>query len=272
MRTRRVCLTLLSAFTLIFLPAFCFSQDEPQLTPEQQRHFLLTAKVIRFEQLSQGVTNSYKLTLSDGVIKHLAHFQSINERRPYKELDRGGEINFVDSYHYNIAAYELAQLIGLEDMLPVTVERNWERKTGAVAWWFATLMSEGDRRKKKIQPPDVAAFNKLMDKVQVFTELIYDTDRWNPGNIQIGKNWEVYMIDFTRAFRLYYELKSPENLVRCCRALLEKLRTLDRDTLAAKAGVHLNKLELNGIMKRRDKIVAHFEKLIAEKGEAAVLY
>ncbi|MBN1566573.1 MAG: hypothetical protein JXA73_01920 [Acidobacteria bacterium] len=270
MRNKRLCLELCLAF--IFLPAFCPAQEEPQLTREQQRQFLLKAKVIRHEQLSKGITRSYRLTLSDGVITHKAHFQSINERRGYKELDRGGEINFVDSYLYNIAACELSELLGLEGMIPVTVERKWERKIGALAWWLPSQMTEGERREKKITPPDLDAFNELMHKVQVFCELICDTDRWNPGNILIGNNWEVYMVDFSRAFRLYHDLKKPEKLVRCSRKLLENLRALDEKALTEKVGSHLNDLEIKGIMKRRDKIVAHFEKLIAEKGEGAVLY
>ncbi len=271
MQSKRVYLTFLCALVLAVLATSSVAQEEPQLTPEQQRQFLLTAKVLHYEQLSVGVTNSYKLTLSDGAITHDAHFQSINERRSYKQLDRGGEINFVDSYLYNLAAYEIAGLLGLEDMVPVTVERTWKGNTGAIAWWFPTLMTEGKRRDKKITPPDVSAFNKSMHKVQVFSQLIYDTDRWNPGNILIGKKWEVYMVDFTRAFRLYYDLQNPEGLVRCSRDLLAKLRALDRDVLTAKVGDHLTKLEIDGFMKRRDKIVDHFEKLIRERGERAVL-
>jgi hypothetical protein len=206
------------------------------------------------------------------VITHDAHFQTVNERRSYRQDNRGGEANFVDSYLYNLAAYEIAELLGLEDMIPVTVERKWGGKTGALAWWFPTLMTEGKRREKKIRPPDIVAFNKAMCKVRVFSELIYDTDRWNPGNILIGINWEVYMVDFSRAFRLYYDLMSAKELVYCCRKLLEKLRALDREVLAAKVGNHLTGLEIDGLMKRRDKIVAHFEKLIAKRGEEVVLY
>ncbi len=262
----------LSTFVLIFLSAVCPAQEEPQLSADQQREFLLNADIIRGRQLSEGITNSYRLTLSDGKIEHDAHFQSINERRSYKDLARGGEMNFVDSYLYNIAAYELAKLIGLDHMLPVTVERKWKGRTGSLAWWLATQMNEGERTRRKIRPPDILEWNKSMYKVRVFAELIYDTDRSNPGNMLIGNDWELYMVDFSRAFRLYHDLRTPENLVCCCRELLEKLRTLDAEELEAKTGKYLNELELEGIMKRRDKIVDYFEKLIAEKGEAAVLY
>ena len=272
MRTNRSSLTPLLAFVLIMLPGFCPAQEEPRLTEEQQREFLLNAKVIRYKQMNEGITRSYRLTLSDGKITHDAHFQSINERRSYKELDRGGEVNFVDSYLYNIAAYELAKLIDLDDMLPVTVKRNWQGKTGAVAWWLPVRMNEGQRRDRKISPPDLEAWNNSMYKVRVFAELIYDTDRSNPGNVLIGNNWELYMVDFTRAFRLHHDLRRPQDLVRCSRKLMEKLRALDGQELAAKLGKYLNNLELEGIIRRRDKIVAHFDKLITDKGEYAVLY
>ncbi len=192
----------LSTLLLIFLPAVCPAQEEPKLTVEQQRDFLLHAEIINGSRLNEGITGSHKLTLSDGKIEHYAHFQSVNERRSYKELARGGEMNFVDSYLYNIAAYELAKLIGLDNLLPVTVERKWKGRMGSLAWWLPVQMNEGERKDKKIRPPDITAWNKSMYKVRVFAELIYDTDRSNPGNILIGKNWELYMVDFTRAFRL----------------------------------------------------------------------
>ncbi len=272
MRIHRAYLAFLSFVVLIVFSAVCLSQEEPQLTEEQQREFLLNAKVIGSRRINQGITNPYRLTLSDGKMTHDAHFQSVNERRSYKQLERGGEINFVDSYLYNIAAYELAKLLGLQDMVPVTVERKYRGTTGSFAWWLPVQMSEGERNERKIHPPDLEAWNNSMYRLRVFAELIYDTDRSNPGNVLIGKNWELYMVDFTRAFRLYHNLRHPENLVRCSRELLEKLRTLDAEELNARVGKYLTDMEIEGIMKRRDKIVEYFDKLIAEKGEPAVLY
>jgi hypothetical protein len=271
MQTGRAFHAFVLAFVLIMLPAICLAQEQ-QLTPEQQREFLLKAKVIKSKQSDVGVTRPYTLTLSDGTITHDGSFQAIHERRSYKNLDRGGEMNFVDSYLYNLAAYELAKLLGLDAMMPVTVERKWEGKTGSLTWWLPVQMSLGKMQEKKIKPPDVTAWNDSMHKIWVFSQLVYDTDRDNPGNILIGKDWELYMIDFTRAFRLYHNISKPERLVRCSRDLLEKLRSLDPDELAAKTGKYLTKPEREGIMKRRDKIVAQFEKLVSEKGENAVLY
>jgi hypothetical protein len=246
---------------------------EPQLNKEQQKEFLSHAEVIHARQSGKGVTRPYCLTLTDGNITHDASFQSVFERENYKKFDDGTtEMNFVDSYFYNIAAYRLAVMLGLGDMVPVTVERKWKGKVGSLSWWLPVQMNEGTRTNKKIRPPDVAAHNRQIHKIRVFTELIYNTDYRNAENILIGENWEVYMIDFSRAFRLYHDLIDARNLVRCSRDLLSKLEQLDQDALAAETKGFLNKEEVKGVMARRDLIVAYFKKLVAEKGEEAVLY
>ena len=194
MKIRRAYSSFLCAFGLIFFLHVCIAQEKPHLTAEQQREFLLNAEVIRARETEKGITNSYRLTLSDGKITHDAHFQSINERRRRK----GGEMNFVDSYLYNIAAYELAALIGLDDMLPVAVERKWEGKGGSMSWWLSVQMDEKTRVEKRLQPPDPEAWNNSMSKILLFTELIFDTDR-SQENVLIGDDWNLYMVDFSRA-------------------------------------------------------------------------
>lgn len=272
MKTMRGSLVFLFVFVLIFLPAVGLAQKEPQLAPEQQREFLLNARVISAVRLGDGVTHSYRLTLSDGELTHDAHFESINESQIFQELKGSDEINLVNSYRYNIAAYELAGLIGLDDMLPVTVERKWRGNTGSLSWWLPVQMDAGEGLKHNIRPPDIEAWNRSMYKVRVFAELIYDTNRSNPENILIGHDWKLYMVDFTRAFRPYDDFRNPKNLVRCSRELLDNLRKLNAAELQARAGKYLTKMEIGGIMQRRDKIVDHIEKLIEEKGEDTVLY
>jgi hypothetical protein len=246
--------------------------DEPKLTKEEKKEFLLNAKVVHNKQLGKGVTSSYRLTLSDGKLTHDAHFQPIDIHKPVMQLASGRtELNFVDSFHYNIAAYELAELLGLGDMVPVSVQRRWEGRSGAITWWIPWKWDEEARLKEKIQPPDADAWNNQMYKLRVFNQLVYDTDP-NLGNWLITEDWKLWRIDFTRAFRLYHDLENPKNLVRCDRQLLEKLRQLDAAALAERTKGQLNKEEVKAVMARRDKIVAYFEKLIAEKGESQVLY
>jgi hypothetical protein len=50
------------------------------------------------------------------------------------------------------------------------------------------------------------------------------------------------------------------------------LRKLDEADVKRVVGKHLNSPEIKALMKRRDRIVAHFEQMVAQKGEDAVLY
>ena len=108
---------------------FAVAADEPTLTKEQIKQFLLTAKVVHSQEAKKGITHTSRLTLSDGTITHDASFQPIDEHKTKMELASGTELNFVDSYKYNIAAYALAELLGMDDMLPVYVERKWQGNT-----------------------------------------------------------------------------------------------------------------------------------------------
>ncbi len=246
--------------------------DESELSKDQIEHFLLTAKVVGMGHTKKGFTQPNRLTLSDGTITHDASFQAVDEHKRQQEFSTGqSELNFVDSYKYNIAGYRLAELLGLDDMVPVYVERSWEGKVGSLSWWLPVQMDEADRVKKKIPPPDPEAWNKQMYKIRVLDQLIYDTDA-NFTNVLITPQWKIWRIDFTRAFRLYSTLQEPKDLVRCDRQLLAKLKALDGAKLAERTKGFLSKSEVNAVMARRDKILARFQQLIAEKGEDAVLY
>jgi hypothetical protein len=250
---------------------FVVAADEPILTKEQINQFLLTAKVVKSQRSKKGITNPWRLTLTDGTVTHDASFQTIDEHKATMQLASGTELGFVDSYKYNIAAYQLAELLGIDDMLPVYVERKWQGNSGSLSWWLPVKMDEVERHKQKLTAPDADAWNNQMYKVRVIDQLVYDNDP-NLTNVLIGEDWKIWRIDFTRAFRLSKDLRNPSDLVRCDRHLFEKLKTLDGNELAEKTKHYLTKDEVKAVMARRDKIVAQFQKLISEKGENEVLY
>src|SRR6202166_1851536 len=264
-------LILVAVVCLIF-PCLVMAADESTPNKEQIKHFLLTAKVVGSKQSVKGVTQPWRLTLSDGTLTHDASFQPIDEHKTNVTLASGRtEMNFVDSYKYNIAAYALAELVGLDDMLPVYVERSWKGNPGSLSWWLPVKMDEKERVKQKLQPPDADAWANQMYKIRVFDQLVYDDDP-NLTNVLIGEDWTIWRIDFSRAFRTSKDLRDPKDLVKCDRQLFEKLKALKADELSEKTKRYLTKAEVNGVMARRDKIVATFQTLIAEKGENQVLY
>ncbi len=237
----------------------------------EMENFLLTARPGVSKALSTGVTGTHKVTLDDGTVQHAAHLQTIDEKKTSFEGANGtAELNFRDSYKYNIAAYELAKMLEL-NMVPPYVERSVGQGKGSLAWWIDNAMMESERFKKNIPIPDPEEWNKQMYAVRVFHELVYDTDP-NLTNLLITKDWQLWMIDLTRGFRLHPTLRQPKNLVQIDRRLLEHLRNLDEQTLKAKLGRWLTNGEIHALDVRRAKIVRLFDEQVKAKGESAVLY
>ena len=249
-----------------------FSEEHAaHYTRAEMEQFLLTAKIVRMKSLGMGVTNSQRATLSDGKVEHDAHVQFIDETKASYTTTHGTELNFKDTYKFNIGAYLLDKMLEL-NMIPVSVERKVEGKSSAVTWWVDDKMfDEVDRKKQGIEPPDQDNWNKQMYVVRVFDQLIYNTDR-NLGNLVIDKQWRMWMIDHTRAFRQMHKLLSEKDLVMCDRKLLANLKKLDQDTLNEELQRYVNKSEVKAMLVRRDLIIKFFEKKAAEKGEDAAYY
>lgn len=232
----------------------------PVLTPAQQEAFLLEARIVRSRSVDKGITGSRRVTLTDGVLTHDAHVQTVDVARNEFEGTRGREINFRDTWRYNVAAYRLSVLLGLDMMVPVTVERRYDQLPASFTWWVDDVaMDEGTRLRKKIRAPDITAWNQQMYLVRVFDQLIDNTDR-NLGNLLITSDWRVWMIDHTRAFRRFRTLRSAKNLTRCDRTVLARLEALDKPTVERELSRWLEPYELDPLLSRRDLIVEHFRR------------
>lgn len=232
----------------------------PALSDAEIEEFLLKADVVKTKSTSKGITGSLQATLSDGRITHDAHIQSIDESKREFQSMRGTEFNFRDSWTFNVAGYKLDRLIGL-NMVPVSVSRRYRTKPSAFTWWVDDVaMDEGDRLKKKTSPPDYKTWNQQMQLVRLFDQLIYNVDR-NMGNLLITKDWRVWAIDHTRAFRTHDELKSPDNVTRCDRQVFQRLKDLNTETLKRELGAYLDSWQIRALLARRDAIVKRIESL-----------
>ncbi len=245
--------------------------DFRQWSDQQKEQLLRTAKIVKKKRLKVGITGSSRATLSDGVFEHDAHIQTIDERKfRFEKADGGVEINFRDSYKFNVAAYKLDRMLKL-NMVPVSVERTIGSGDASVTWWVDEVkMMDIERYTKKIAVPDPDRWNDQMHNVRVFNEVLYNTDA-NLGNVLITNDWQIRLIDFTRAFRRMKSLRAPKNLGRVDRRIYDALKALNEGQLMAAMGSLLQKGEVRAIVARRDRIVDFFDKEVAKKGEEAVI-
>ena len=222
--------------------------------------FLLDGKVGNPKGTKKGVTGSLRVTLTTDTRSHDAQIQTIDEYKREFRTDRGVEFDFRDSFAFNIAAYRIDRLIGL-NMVPVSVQRTYRSNPGAFTWWLDdVLMDEGDRLKKKIEAPDRGYWSRQTVMMRLFDQLIGNVDR-NMGNILYTKDWRLWPIDHTRAFRKNTDLKTPAHVTRCDRQVFDKLKTLDRDTLKKEVGRWLDDGQIKALLARRDQIVKKLESL-----------
>jgi len=267
----------LGAILLVGLAPALLAQETPApastpaLSPEAMEAFLLKARVSNQRDAGSGVTNSRRATLTDGQLTHDAHIQTVDVAQQVFEAGRNTELNFKDTYRYNIAGYRVAKLIGLTTV-PMSVERAIDGKVAAVTWWVDDVqMDEKERMKTKSQGPDPVKTNKQIQIMRIWDELIQNRDR-NQGNILWTHDWTMWLIDHTRAFRLNTNLLKPEQLSRCDRGLLERLRAVTPEALAQAVGNSLTKQEQEALLARRDKIIKHYDERIARLGEPVVLF
>ena len=237
-----------------------------------QEQLLLHGEVVDAREAKTGVTRSTVATLQRDGLVHAAHVQVVDEYKATHRLAGLTEMDFRDSWRGNVAAYRLDRLLGLH-MVPVSVRRSYRGKLAAFTWWLdEVLMTDGERHQRRVRIPDPEAWERERQVVRVFDQLIYNTD-CNQGNLLIDEQWRLWMIDHTRAFKVFGELPDTAALgVQCEKDLLAALRSLDRAALEAAVGDVLGSGQIKGLLARRDRIVQYYDAQLAALGTARVLY
>lgn len=265
----------LASFFILLLPVAAKAQEQrvtasSPLTGAEKEEFLLKASIVDQRELYPGAKYSFLVSLNDGKRKHDASVKTEDGSTPTQR-----------DYRFDVAAYELDKALELNLVSP-SVERTVKGQPAAVTWWVDDVaMTEVGRRRKKIEPPDPDGWNKQVQAVRVFDELIsnmyrnvspvhYLSTGWD--NLLITGDWRILLIDHTRTFRISKQLENPRSLTQCDRILLGKLRGLNKEVLKQKLGKYLAPEQLDGLEARRELLVKHFDEQITSKGEGTVLY
>ena len=239
------------------------------LAPAAMETFLLKARVVQSRDAGSGVTGSRRVTLSDGSLTHDAHVQVVDIQRTSFQAGKASEFNFKDSYRFNIAGYRLATLLGIR--VPMSVQRTYDGNRASFTWWVDDVAMDESARLKASFRGDPERTTRQMLVMRAFDELIQNVDR-NKGNLLWTKDWTLWLIDHTRAFRLGPTLLKPEQLIRADRRLLDAMRGLTLDAMTKEMGDVMLKLELEAVLIRRDLLIKHFEERISRTSEGAVLF
>ena len=237
--------------------------------------FLRTAEIVGQEQRRGrgAVTNPWVLTLKkDDVVRRAA----------WKNPD-GTMHGYMDRWRYEIAAYQMDRLLGL-NMTPPTVEKRFRGDRGSCQLWIEDTITLLDKTDKKIPLPPVKtfAYNRAVYLQRAFDNLIANEDR-HQQNLLYTPDWRTIFIDHSRSFRtskkftreLIYtknHAEGPKLMKELPRTFIEKLKALDAASIRAAVGEYLDDEEIGAILIRRDLILAEIDKLVKENGEENVIY
>lgn len=269
------------AMLVIALAAWTASAQQPapealetadQFQGPAAEQFLAKARVRELRDIGTGVTLPQRATLELDGVQRRAIFKTIDVTKPGITQLSGGssEVNFQDTWQTEIPAYIVDLMIGLR-MVPATVERSINGQRGSLQWWVQSMMAEAERQKKGVQAPDEELFKQRLLKMHLFDQLIANVDR-HMNNILITKDFDLRLIDHSRAFRQTQQLKDPTRLTRFSKSLLEGIQKLEYQDLRKRTNRWLVDGQIRALLARRDAIVALVSQRIAESGEAAVIY
>lgn len=232
----------------------------PFRSEQEVLEFLKTADFVWRQKLGAGTNKRKRKVLleKDGIRAHAIL------RTGYEVRDVGSE-GFVDSYLSEVAAYELSRLLGLDSVPPVV-----RRKGGSLQLWIENATTDASRRKAGTEPEDPQRFERQLQVMHVFDNLIANTDR-NPGNVLIDGSGKVWCIDHTRSFAGQRVLKYPERITGCDRNLWQRLRTVTDQEIKAAVGPY-GRRYLEALLERRRLLVQEIGNRIAEAGEEAFLF
>jgi hypothetical protein len=266
-------------FFLVILLLLTGSLTEAQFLPKElaqraeQEELLKTAEIVRYKELSTGVTRPYRLFLEAGGVEFSG---------AWKNPD-GMKHGFLEGWRFEIAAYQMDKLLGL-DMIPPTVERKFNGLRGSLQLWIKSEMSELDRNKEKIDIPIQYATRWSYRKylMRAFDSLIGNEDR-TQENIRYASNWRIILIDHSRSFRSNWRftnrlmygkngVKEKKPFRRLPRVFMEKVKALTYESISNAVGAYLSKEEIDAILKRKQLLLDEVAEMIKEQGESAVLY
>jgi len=261
-------------FFLLFLglhaPSFAQLTSDELAEREKWEKFLEEAEITEWSQPLDprlAVTEPWRLKLEkDGVVKY-GWWKNVDGR--YK--------GYMDRWRWEIAAYRLDKLLGL-NMIPPYVEKRFQEDRGVISLEATYMMKYREKQEKKIKCPNryVYSFNRATYLWRFWDNLIANEDR-NWGDIFITEDWRIIIIDHSRSFRTYKKFKhkrkgNDEPIKELPRALVEKLKSLNFEMIKNAVGEYLTDKEINAVLVRRDLLLKEIDRLIEKFGEDKFFY
>ncbi len=226
-----------------------------RVTDNELENILRNGEILSIEDVGEGVTKPQKIKLSKNGNEYEAIFKTestqISSGRQKERM-----INNSDRWEHEVAAYRLDKLIDYR-MVPVSVERTINGKTGSLSFWVDDLINLLDKNEQGVQATGYCSIKLQHDLMWVFDALIYNDDRTQQNVTYIKSTWKLVLIDHSRGFRTHRKLPVhvKDRDLDIAPELAAKLEALNSESLNAELGPYLDRSQIRAILQRRDQVL-----------------
>lgn len=267
----------ITAFVFLLSSILAHAQFTAEDISKRERieDLLKTADITNAEEIGEGITKPWRLHLN----------KSGEELSGCWKNPEGIQKGHLEGWRYEIAAYQMDKLLGL-NMIPPTVEREYEGKRGSLQLWVDTEYSLLDIMEKGLplptKNPEATVFNRGKYLARAFDSLIANEDR-TQQNVRYTKDWRTILIDHSRSFRskkkyqkklMYGKTGSKEKKLfrKLPLSFVEKIRSLDFESIKNAVGPYLTDVEINAVLARKKLLLKEIDEMVEEMGQDKVLY
>jgi len=260
---------------IVFSTAYAQFTSEEIARREEIEEFLLTAEIVQAEDIGEGITRPKRLYLRQGEMEMSGCWKDV----------QGEYLGNIEGWQYEIAAYRLDKLLNL-NMIPPTVEREFEGKRGSFQCWVTTPYSLLQIMEEKIPMPTTGPAAKRISRAKyltrAFDSLIANADR-TQQNLRYTEDWRTILIDCSQCFRSGRKytknlvfgkkgIKEQQLFKRLPRTFVENIRALDFEKINTAVGPYLTDKEIKAVLARKQLLLKEIADMIKEQGEDKVLY
>ncbi len=253
----------LAVLVLLAGPLLAAEADGRSAEDLAVEEYLLNAEIVKVEDLDTGITKPQRLTLRLGDDQRRAIYKDIDTQIDPTQTVHSDrvEIGFSDCYRYEVAAYRVDRLLGI-NLIPPTVLREVNGVPGSVQLWIESATTWAAALQANDDVKDFDLLLKRLTMTYMLDTLIYNIDR-NNDNILVDRGCNrFYLIDHSRAFRRSHKLQPIREGAEIILedGFSERLQAADLTKLQSMLGSLLSKQQIKCLDKRRKLLVKELKK------------
>ncbi|CAM2010789.1 hypothetical protein [Acanthopleuribacter pedis] len=231
--------------------------------------FLKDAEITSSEPISDGITKPFRVEMKGANLSGRAIFRYGETKGKKAVIDGELHLNFHDSAGFEVAAYQMSEMMGLHKVPPATIREHLGRP-GSVQLWIEKAKTRKQQiLDREIDPNEVD--QRLEEhQMKAFDFLIYNFDR-HPGNVLVDSEGFTWWIDHTRSFKPETKVPFLKQVNHIGATFFARLQEVSDKEIRTAMKPYLSDLQLGALLKRRRKLVRHFKNLIKKYGEATVI-